>query len=230
VRCTAPRTTLALLFVATCLCAGGGCSLVDENIRLTYAQPKTSSRPTAQLASAGRNAASNASALSSAPVVEVARPADPAIEKKEKGRSVIGNVRNTYGMVMASVVTADSLPNWFAESYARALTAAGYQAKVVDQLSPGCPRGVELEIRRLFVDQDPGMLTVGSIATLEYRMTLTKNGRKVQQIDWTATGSGDRGLVQTGTTESAVRKAMRASLDRSIPYINAALSTNGATR
>jgi hypothetical protein len=201
-----------MIICAACLVFCGGCALVDEKVPLTYApvQPKT------QLAAGAPRRAGG--------TFEIARPAEPSVKKNKDGRSVIGAVRNSYGVHTASVVTDDSLANWFADSYRQELAAAGYDARVVDRLSPGCPQGIELEIRRADVDQDPGFWSVGSIAKLDYRMTLTQRGRPVQQIDWTATGSGDRdAFAGLGGKASAMRKAMQASLKQAVAYVDAAL-------
>src|SRR5262245_32419548 len=87
-----------------------------------------------------------AAASASNPVVDVVTPVEPALKKDKHGQTIIGTVRNVYGMQTAATVTDHSVAKWVADAFCDELNAAGYQAHVVGQTRSIAPRAIKLEI------------------------------------------------------------------------------------
>jgi len=196
------RSYAGTIVASLLLTLSGGCALVDMKLPLSY-------EPASQ-------------AVRGQGPVEIARPPDPDFRKNSEGLPIIGNVRNGYGVHTADVVARDSIPDWFASACAAQFSKVGYQAKVVQQLSPGCQRGIELEIQHVTTDMDPGMLTVGGVSQVEFVITFTKGGERVEQLRFEGTGD-DRGMLGGGgELENGLRKAMQVCLTQATQYAAAA--------
>jgi len=193
---------IAAVILGLLMLSSTGCALVDMKLPLSY---KPAGQP-----SLGHGA------------VEIAQPPDPQFKKNREGLPIIGNVRNGYGMHTADVVAKDSIPRWFANSTAAQLSEAGYQTVVVDRLSPTCQRGIEIDIRRIMTDMDPGMFSIGGVSQIECVMTVTKNGEPVEQIRFESMAD-DRGIVGGGgELEKGLEKAMQLWLAQATRYAAAA--------
>ncbi|MEA2734732.1 MAG: hypothetical protein QOE14_1183, partial [Humisphaera sp.] len=83
-------------------------------------------------------------------------------------------------------------------------------------------RGIELEISRIWVDQDPGWWTVGGIADLQLKMTIIRNGAPVQQVELIGKGQHRGAFGDTGPKAIALEKALKQSVQKALLYISAA--------
>jgi hypothetical protein len=222
--------------VIAALSGVGGCALVDQKVPLNYAHQPARATP-ARSSVAGTGNAAGEMKLSSNPdvgslaaplAIAIARPTEPTLQRNKKNQPIIGTVRNSYGMETATSITEDSIPDWIAGAFATELNAAGYAAQVVDKLPPGCTRGLELEVTRIWVDQDPGWWTVGGLGDVQFKMTVIRNGQPVEQIEFTGKGQHRGAFGDTTPKARALEKALQQCIQQAVPYINAGTGTAAA--
>ena len=216
----------------------GGCALIDQKVPLKYAHQSAHATPARSAVASTGNAAgevklsSNPGAAPSAGqlTIMIARPAEPALQRNKNNQPIVGVVRNSYGMETATSITQDSIPEWIAGAFATELNAAGYAAQVVEKLPPGCARGLELDITRVWVDQDPGWWTVGGLGDVQFKMTVVRNGQPVEQIELTGKGQHRGAFGDTTPKARALEKALQQCIQRALPYIGAATGTTVAAK
>jgi len=177
-----------------------GCAFVDQKVGLRYEQALTSGK--------GKGP------------IEIATPVAPTLETKKKGFFIVGAVKNTYGMKTADTVTQDSIPQWIANALKTELEAAGFDVQLVNNLSRPVKRGIETRVVKVWVDQDPGLLTVGALGEVQFRMALYRGTNKVKEFDVDGRGQGSRSLIGDAETKAqSLQVALQACMKKAIPII-----------
>lgn len=188
----------ALLGLSTAL---GGCAFIDRSTDLPYSR--------------------NLQVPKGSGVVYIAQPTAKSLERDKNGQVIIGPVRNGYGMHTANVLTTSSVPQWIANAYATELTAGGFEPKIVDKLPPGCSRGIEIDIQKVYSDLDMGFWTIGALGEVNFRLQLYCNGQleKVLQVD--SQGQGPRAAAAMPDTlyRDSLKESLRAATRESMPII-----------
>lgn len=185
------------------------CAFVDQDIELTYMA--TGYQP------------------SGSGTVVVGAPKDTFLnERNVDGRIIIGTVRNGFGAVTAYVLAGSDPRTWIADALVAELELAGYD--ITRSTSPDvndAPRGLELSVTRVFVDQDPGMVTIGAISDLQYDIILKSGATEVETVAVRYRADvSERSLAGTGSLKAAsLKEALEISLGREMPKILAALQS-----
>ncbi len=126
-----------LLALGLALACVPGCAFIDQRLDLAYERGTT--------AVPGRGSG----------IVAITKPTGPELDVKN-GQAIIGTVKNTYGMTTAKAIANTPVQEWIMGALSTELTGAGYQVQSLDSLPANCPRGVEVRIVKVWVDQDPG--------------------------------------------------------------------------
>jgi len=179
---------LALLMAATVV---SGCAFGSRHINLTYA-PSLSPTPT-RPATYGR--------------VAVAR-FDDARNPRQGTGSLLGKVRNGYGMPTASVLANQDPVLWVNEGVARALVAQGFTVERVNsaQEAAGAP------IVSGHVTRASGGMYLSMDANVSADLAVQHDGRqfgslacngRVTKVAWTASSEEYRTLFEAAMTDFA---------------------------
>lgn len=188
------------------------CAFVDQDVELGYTA--TGYHP------------------SGAGVVVVGAPKSTFLnERNVDGRIIIGTVRNGFGAKTANVLAQSDPRTWIADALIAELELAGYDITRVDTPDVNdATRGLELSIRSVFVDQDPGLVTIGAISDLQYDIVLKSGATVVETIKVRYKADiSERSLAGTGSLKAAaLKEALEISLGREMPRILEALQSIGA--
>jgi hypothetical protein len=194
------RIFMTVTAVSLYLMLGGGCAFVNQKIDLAY--------HTTSPAHGGRGE------------LYVARPIEKlTLPKDNKGYSIIGTVKNTIGMKTADVVTSDDIGDWVANALGRELQNAGYQVTFIEKMTEGVGKGVEIVILEFFIDQDPGMMTVGAITRLSMNLNIWKEGRLIQTLNIVGKGDSRSAVGSAETKGLSAQKALQACMSDAVPKI-----------
>lgn len=190
--------TIAIILTGIILFAG--CAFVDERVDLTYERTVNAKGGTGE--------------------VYIAKPKDnTGLNKKPSGEIIIGTVKNTYGMKTADVITSNDIGDWIVKAFMQELSFAGYTVIPVTELPDDVPKGIDLTILRVFVDQDPGFWTVGAISDIQFTVEIWKNGVKVKIINVMAKGD-ERSVMGSAETKGiSLKKALQSAMQQAIPEI-----------
>lgn len=190
------KTIVILAGILTIL----GCAFVDQRVELSY--------ETVVNAKGGSGD------------VFIAKPKETHnLNKKSSGEWIIGTVKNTYGMKTADVVTGNDIGDWIAGALLKELSLAGYNVIPVTELPEDVPKGIDITILRVFVDQDVGFWTVGAISDLQFTVELWKNGVKVKILNVSAKGD-ERDVMGTAQTKGiSLKKALQSAMSQAVPEI-----------
>jgi hypothetical protein len=184
------------------LAGAGGCNTFDQRLPLNY--------------SIGA-----AAAVRGDGPVQIEMPADAVLHRFGDGQQTIGTAGDA-GMYNGAATVGRSPAQWIAGAYRDELALAGYQPQIVDRVPPDAARAIQLEIARIWTNQQGGLFTVGAVADLRFRLTIIRNGLPVEQIEVTCKGQ-DRNVVHTeDQSEKAMESALRAGVRKSLPYFEAA--------
>jgi len=181
------------LFIAAVLLAGGpvsGCAFGDRHIELGYPPPAEEDAQAAEAAPARG-------------VVHVG-PFDDA----RSDTTVVGTVRNGFGMETAKVVAEADVTEWVRDALAWELEAAGYTAvKGVD--APADEMALSGDVLRAYCD-----MYFSYDGQVVLRIDVRKHGQTV--LDQSYSGRGSVGTAWAGTADSfsqslslALRDALR---------------------
>uniref|UniRef100_A0A7C4EK99 Lipoprotein n=1 Tax=Thermodesulfovibrio aggregans TaxID=86166 RepID=A0A7C4EK99_9BACT len=176
------------------------CAFVDQKIDLTYER--------------------TVNAKGGSGEVFIAKPKNnTGLNKKPTGEWIIGTVKNTYGMKTADVVTSNDIEDWIVKALMQELSFAGYTVTPVIELPEDVPKGIDLTILKVFVDQDVGFWTVGAISDVQFTVEIWKNGVKVKIFNVIAKGD-ERSIVGSAETKGiSLRKALQSAMQQAVPEI-----------
>ena len=189
------------LFVALLASASmAGCAFVDQKVDLSYER--------------------TVGAKGGAGDIMIAKPVEmQSLTKKGENVWVIGSVKNTYGVRTADTVTDNNLGDWVVRALTQELTDAGYLISHVDKLPPGIPKGLDVTVLRVWVDQDPGFWSVGAISDVQFNIDIWKNGTKVKTVNIAGKGD-DRSIAGTAETKGlSLKKALQAAMRQAVPEL-----------
>lgn len=126
---------------------------------------------------------------------------------KETDKSLLGNKRNGYGMVLGSyAIKGKSLGATLADHFADALTAAGYKATVSDTASGSAV--LSGDIREFWLD-----LAVAVWNNVEVGLQLKDRGGRVV---WTKKVEANKTNVLWLGVPSEIEKVIRESMDKAL--------------
>lgn len=191
---------LRLIIILAGILTISGCAFVDQKVDLSY--------ETVVNAKGGSGD------------VFIAKPKEiHNLNKKPSGEWIIGTVKNTYGMKTADVVTSNDIGDWITGALLKELNLAGYNVIPVKELPDDVPKGIDITILRVFVDQDVGFWTVGAISDLQFTIELWKNGVKVKIFNVSAKGD-ERDVLGTAQTKGiSLKKALQSAMRQAVPEI-----------
>ena len=149
----------------------------------------------------------------------IAKPKEHQSLIKKSTSWVIGTVKNTLGMKTADVITENDIGDWLVGALTQELSIAGYRIKTVSVLPNDVSKGLDLTILKVFVDQDPGMFTVGAISDVQFTVEIWKNSIMAKSLIIAAKGD-ERSMVGSAETKGiSFRKAMQAAMQEAVPAI-----------
>ncbi len=201
-RAELPRMRRVALIVAFLLLSG--CAFIDQRVSLKYmpedggATPPTSETPMTLLTR-----------------VNVA----VKLDRKADNSYVIGNVKNGYGMTTADTITSDNLDDWVVAALTAELQSRGFKIQRMDQFPSAFDAGVSLVINRVWVEQDAGFWTVGSITQIILLADLYSRGELVKKVSIEGAGDSRSIYSSSGDREESLQKAMRAVMAQLVPEI-----------
>lgn len=155
----------------------------------------------------------------STPETQVATPAEPKhvtillkeFRDERSDKSVVGTVRNGFGMRTADVVPTNSVPDWITQAIALELKDVGYPVIRDDQRTSGNPNEVVVSGEILNVFCDMYMSYTGQVSLVA---KVSNNSGEVLNRHYA--GEGSAGLAWAATGESyaqslalALRSAIR---------------------
>ena len=83
---------------------------------------------------------------------------------------------------------------------------------------------MQTDIRRLWVEQDPGFFTVGAIADIQFQLRVLGRGVKVKELEVRAKGQNRSAIGGiAGTKGLALKRAMEECMKQAIPQIISAM-------
>lgn len=177
-----------------------GCALVDRNIPLTYKCSNLES---------GKNGN-----------FYIEKPKEiTSLPHNKKGQSDIGDIRNSYGMRTADVVTTTDIGEWIASAYAQELTHAGYSVHTVPSLSEETTKGVRFAFKHINIDTDIDFFTIGAIAQVNYNILVFIDGKKVGTIDVEGASETRAGVISDEMYSTAIQQALGDAVKKSLPYL-----------
>jgi hypothetical protein len=147
---------------------------------------------------------------------------DTSLQRKETSY-IIGTVRNGYGIKTADAVTSDRIDDWVASAFSGELGRAGYAVRRLEALPPDGGRGLQVVIRRLWVEQDPGFWTIGAITDLAFVMEIYTRGQLLKSVLIEAKGDSRTMFATSGHKEDSLQKALEAAMVQAMPHVTAAL-------
>lgn len=179
-------------FLVLLCCAGTGCALSTRNAILTYPPPASGS------------VVAVAHADSPTPAPKVAIVLLP-IGDRRADTSKLGNVRNGFGMKLAPIVAANSVPLWVQSALELELTNAGY-AVVADTPVPDSSLTIGGAILKAHTDA-----YLGYSAEVVLEVQLTRAG--CTRFSRTFVGKGSGGVNMTATAKSYAKSLSYALAD-----------------
>lgn len=190
--------TVTLGFLAT------GCAFVDQSLTLRYLPPSADTRPPRPTE------------------VVLAVKLDTSLQRKETSY-IIGTVRNGYGIKTADAVTSDRIDDWVASAFAGELGRAGFTVRRLDVLPTDPDRGLQVTIRKLWVEQDPGFWTIGAITDLAFAMDIHSRGQLLRSVLIEAKGDSRTMFATSSHKEESLQKALQAAMAQAVQHVTAAL-------
>lgn len=194
-------TSTSLLVAMLFCCFSIGCAFVDRTTDLTYYRNLKTPKGTG--------------------VVYLATPTEEGMKRDKNGQTIIGPVRNGYGMWTANVLTSTPVTQWVGNAYITELSAAGYETKSVDKLPPSCPMGIEICVEKAWGDLDMGFFTIGALGEVTYRIRLYSKGQLEKEIRVEGLGQGPRAAAAMPDTlyKDSLTIALRAATKETMPLI-----------
>ena len=184
-----------------------GCAFVDQRLALKY-QPQ---------------GPAVATATRSTEVVLSVRMDTDLQRRKEDVGYIIGTVKNGYGVKTADAFTTDRVDDWIAGAFTSELTRAGFTVRRLDPLPPQVGRGLQIIIRRIWVEADPGFWTVGAITDLTFVMEIYSQGQLAKAVLIEAKGDSRSMIGGSERKEDSLQKALQAATVQGLPHIIAAM-------
>ena len=181
-----------------------GCAFVDQRLTLKYLPPAAESRtarPTEVL---------------------LAVKMGTSLQRRETSY-IIGTVRNGYGIKTADAITSDRIDDWVASAFAGELGRAGFGVRRLDALPPDPSRGLQVVIRKLWVEQDPGFWTIGAITDLAFVMEIYSRGQLLKSVLIEAKGDSRTMFATSSHKEESLQKALEAAMVQAMQHVTAAL-------
>jgi len=176
-----------------------GCAFIDQRVDLSYERIVNARGGSGELF--------------------IAKPKEHQSLIKKSTSWVIGTVKNTMGMKTADVITENDIGDWLVGALSQELSVAGYSIKTVSVLPNDVSKGLDLTILKVFVDQDPGMFTVGAISDVQFTVEIWKNSIMAKSLIIAAKGD-ERSMVGSAETKGiSFRKAMQAAMQEAVPAI-----------
>jgi hypothetical protein len=194
--------SLMVLTGLTIFLVCSGCAFVDQRISLRYG---TDERTT--LAGTGDK------------LLLLVGPEGSDRLNKKGGSYILGNVKNSYGIKTADTITDDRIDDWIVTAFSKELHSKGITVRRVPMLPAMFDYGMSVMILRVWIEQDPGMFTVGSVSDVSLLLEIYSKGNLVKKFS--IDGKGDkRGMFSTsGDREASLEKALKAVMAQAIPEI-----------
>lgn len=140
-----------------------GCTTVDQNITLRYAQlDRTFGRQSAQ--------------------IFVSRVDPVGSARNNRGEWIIGSLNNVHGVHQADLVSDRSLGEWISDALILELKHAGYAASQAPTLPAGTANGILISGIRSYLDADKGLVSVEVRHELKFNVDLFRNGIKAKSF------------------------------------------------
>ena len=197
--------SLSLSAILTVGLMATGCAFVDQRLSLKYLPPPAAetrpARPTEVL---------------------LAVKMDTSLQRKETSY-IIGTVRNGYGIKTADAITSDRIDDWVASAFSGELGRAGFAVRRLDALPPDPGRGLQVVIRKLWVEQDPGFWTIGAITDLAFVLEIYSRGQLLKSVLIEAKGDSRTMFATSSHKEESLQKALEAAMVQAMQHVTAAL-------
>ena len=191
------------LLFAVCLCLAPGCSTVEISANLIY-----------------ENSAAAPGGATGELLLARAVERHSAL-KLPGGKALLGSVKNSG----TEIVTADSAVDWVGLAMTEELTAAGFRVTSVPELPRGVPRGVNVAILGVGVEQENNFVMVTSTANLRLEVEVWRDGASVR------TFSAESEAQEIGVDRSskpitgALMRALQGAMRKIVPDVVRHLDT-----
>jgi hypothetical protein len=128
----------------------------------------------------------------------------------------VGEVRNAYGMKLASVLAKDQdVGAWVANALADELTKAGYD---IQKFQDAAPPDITISITGS-VPEAYTKMYMNSRATVRANMTVTKADAIVSNKEYTGKASTFALTASTGEYENVMKKALQELMKQAVPEV-----------
>jgi len=184
-----------------------GCAFIDQRLALKY-QPQAPEAP--------------APARRSTELLLSVRM-DTDLQRRKDVGYIIGTVKNGYGVKTADAYTTDRIDDWIAGAFTSELTRVGFTVRRLDPLPPQVGRGLQVIIRRIWVEADPGFWTLGAITDLTFVMEIYSRGQLAKAVLIEAKGDSRTMIGGSEHKEDSLQKALQAAMVQGLPHIIAAM-------
>lgn len=179
-----------------------GCAFVDRRVTLTppttIPQISTPSSP-----SSGER------------TISVARPQDLRPDP-----TTVGNIRNGYGIVTASVRSNTDIPMWMASSIIQGLERTGFRIERVETVeTASTPIALDIAVSRVFTEHAPGFLRLTAKGDVAAQVEVYKDGTRILRRTYTGKYENPEFFTTTSANEyqTLLDAAMKDFLQKTLP-------------
>ena len=192
------------LLLTTILGSGSvlGCAFVDRRVTLT---------PPTTIPQTFSTSASSADKKE----ISVARPQDFRPDP-----TTVGNVRNGYGMVTASVRSNTDIPMWVTNSIIQGLERAGFRVERAETVETApTPVALDIAVSRAFTEHAPGFFTMTAKGDVAAQVEVYQDGRRILRRMYTGKVENPEFFVTTSANEyqTLLDAAMKDFLQKALP-------------
>ena len=193
------------LFLLTFVLGSGnllGCAFVDRRVTLT---PPTTTPQTF----------STSASSSDKKEISIARPQDLRPDP-----TTVGNVRNGYGMVTASVRSNTDIPMWVTNSIIQGLERSGFSVERAETVETApTPVALDIAVSRAFTEHAPGFFTMKAKGDVAAQVEVYKDGRRIHRRTYAGKIENPEFFVMTSANEyqTLLDAAMKDFLQKTLP-------------
>ena len=179
-----------------------GCAFVDRRVTLT--PPTTIPQTFNSLISS-----------SNKKEISVARPQDLRPDP-----TTVGNIRNGYGMVTASVRSNTDIPMWVTNSIIQGLERAGFRVERAETVETApTPVALDIAVSRASTEHAPGFFTMKAKGDVAAQVEVYKEGRRIHRRTYAGKVENPEFFVTTSANEyqTLLDAAMKDFLQKTLP-------------
>lgn len=169
-----------------------GCASYDQRVSLTY--------ETAVNAVGGQGE------------IFLAKPVEKqGAVRTAEGIVVIGEIKETN----RRIITKDDISIWIMNAFKNEMTKAGYSIKTIETLPEDVSKGIRINILKVLVNQETGLLNVKTSTEIKISADVFKNGKLIKTIN---TGSDSKDM-DIDHSSDPITRALQSNLQNTMKYL-----------